>query len=219
MQVMKYLYLLFHFALFASAIPMLDLFPRQGQCFSTTGSTPPPPPPAPREVTFDITQNVNTFTSAASTPWTRGVGLSNITYQWRAYYSTRQGTTFVEFQVFGTAEAQVVLLPDAPARGRWRAIDSETIRPNESVTGGGLAGWGRVTTVCLQTGGRRDITYQLRIQSKPKHSYPLEVIPERQYANRLMNARRYAKTHQMIYKPRSLADFRFHSLTQSVVNL
>nr|AIZ48987.1 secreted in xylem 7 [Fusarium oxysporum f. sp. lycopersici] len=220
MQVMKYLYLLFHFALFASAIPMLDLFPRQGQCFSTTGSTPPRPPPAAREVTFDITQNVNTFTSAAPTPWTEGVGLSNIRYQWRAYYSTRQRTTLVEVRVFGTAEAQVVLLPDAPGTSRYRAIDSNVFRPNEEVTGGGLAGWGQVTTVCLQTWGRRgDITYRLRIQSKPKHSYPLEVIPERQYANRLMNARCYAKTHQMIYKPRGLADFRFHRLTQSVVNL
>nr|ACY39293.1 secreted in xylem 7-like protein [Fusarium oxysporum f. sp. lilii]WEW54375.1 secreted in xylem 7 [Fusarium oxysporum] len=220
MQVMKYLYLLFHFALFASAIPILDLFPRQGQCFST-GSTPPPPPPAPTEVTFDITENVNTFTDAASTPWTQGVGLSNIRYQWRAYYSTRQQTTFVEVQVFGTAEAQVVLLPDAPATGQWRAINSEVFRPNERVTGGGLAGWGRVTPVCLQTLGRRDISYQLRIERKPKHSYPLEVIPGRQYANRLMNARRYAKTLQMIYKPRGLADFRFHSFNTAefVVNL
>ncbi|RYC79214.1 hypothetical protein BFJ63_vAg17906 [Fusarium oxysporum f. sp. narcissi] len=175
MQVMKYLYLLFHFALFASAIPILDLFPRQGQCFSTSGSTPAPPPPAPTEVTFDITQNVNSFTNAASTPWTQGVGLSNIRYQWRAYYSTRQQTTFVEVQVFGTAEAQVVLLPDAPATSQWRAIDSNRFRPNESVTGGGLAGWGRVTLVCLQTFGRRDIRYRLRIQRKrPSTPTPLK---------------------------------------------
>ncbi|RKK06450.1 hypothetical protein BFJ66_g17425 [Fusarium oxysporum f. sp. cepae] len=163
MQVMKYLYLLFHFALFASAIPILDLFPRQGQCFST-GSTPPPPPPAPTEVTFDITENVNSFTNAASTPWTQGVGLSNIRYQWRAYYSTRRQTVFVEVQVFGTAAVQAVLLPDAPATGRWRAINSDSFRPNERVAGGGLAGWGQVIPVCLQTFGRRDIMYRLRIQ-------------------------------------------------------